>query len=198
MAYTDLHSLRPSCGAGVSTCALVSRTRNRWTEGISEFGSFNHRHAMQPNHYVYSALGERRHVPVQRLCKHDLRNKTRRTCLSVQAYTAAKRRSRRAINSKSKTTAIPRHFHHRHEPRTAPNAGSTGRTGPGRRSAGQGAPAARIPSGTHACWASGGRIAQLSPSVILSTAKGEPLRFATKLAGVVNARPWMAGRAPIA
>ena len=77
MAYTDLHSLKPQLWRWRFNLRSGTTREEALDEGISEFGSFNHRYAMQANRYVYSALGEPGLFLFNGLCKHDLRNKTR-------------------------------------------------------------------------------------------------------------------------
>jgi len=77
MAYTDLHSLKPQLWRWRFNLRTGATREEALDEGISEFGSFDQRLAMQPNRYVYSALGEPGMFLFSGLCKHDLRSKTR-------------------------------------------------------------------------------------------------------------------------
>jgi carotenoid cleavage dioxygenase len=76
MAYTDLHSLKPQLWRWRFDLRRGSTSEEPLDEGVCEFGTFDRRQAMQPQRYVYSALGEPGLFLFNGLCKHDLRNRT--------------------------------------------------------------------------------------------------------------------------
>ncbi|MDE0854610.1 MAG: carotenoid oxygenase family protein [Nevskia sp.] len=76
LAYTDLHSLKPQLWRWRFNLRDGSTREEPLDEGISEFGSYDHRRSAQPNRYVYSALGEPGRFLFNGLRKHDLREQT--------------------------------------------------------------------------------------------------------------------------
>ncbi len=158
MAYTDLHSLRPQLWRWRFNLRSGATREEPLDEGISEFGSFNHRHAMQPNRYVYSALGEPGMFLFNGLCKHDLRNKTRQDLSFGAGIYGSEAPFAPRINSKSEDDGYLVSFitdmnHNRSEcwVYAAQDLGA----GP----LAKVRLPARIPSGTHACWASAEELA---------------------------------------
>jgi carotenoid cleavage dioxygenase len=72
MAYTDLHSLKPQLWRWRFNLRSGATREEPLEEGVSEFGSYNHGYAMRPNRYVYSAIGEHGMFLFTGLRKHDL------------------------------------------------------------------------------------------------------------------------------
>ncbi|HZR37250.1 MAG TPA: carotenoid oxygenase family protein, partial [Nevskia sp.] len=76
MAYTDLHSLRPQLWRWRFNLRSGATREEPLEEGVSEFGTVNQGYAMRANRYVYSAIGEHGMFLFTGLRKHDLQRGT--------------------------------------------------------------------------------------------------------------------------